>query len=188
MGLAERPAGRTRLGHIARRETAVSADADRARGDRRRRYRQRQARTAAVAGRPAAARRADRSERAGDRAGVSCRGHGPRQAQRRDRKAPCGPADIDLARPEDAAGGRPRFGKHLARSVRQAGRCRQGGAACDRHRRVRAAQPLHRQPARHDEARIRGDRSERCTARPARDRRHRAAPGERRSFRITRSS
>ena len=63
-----------------------------------------------------------------------------------------------------AAGCRARFGKHLARSVRQAGRCRKGGTACDHHRRIGTAQPLHRQPARHDEARI-GRRSRRTLRR-----------------------
>ena len=37
----------------------------------------------------------------------------------------------------------------------EAGRWRKGGPTGDDHRRIGAAQPLHRQPARHDQARIR---------------------------------
>ena len=44
------------------------------------------------------------------------------------------------------------------------------------HRGIGAAQPLHRQPARHDEARIRRDGAEPVPARRGRDRRQRAAP------------
>ena len=66
-----------------------------------------------------AARRADRSGGARDRAGASGRGHGPRQAHGRDRSAALGAAHLDLARPEDAARRDPRRGRHAARPSRQ---------------------------------------------------------------------
>ena len=64
----------------------------------------------------------------------------------------------------------------------------EGRPAGDDHRRVRAAQPLHRQPARHDQARIRRDRAQRRAARPRRDRRQRAAARAAASWRGTTSS
>ena len=48
----------------------------------------------------------------------------------------------------------------LRESRAEARRRREGGPPGDDHRRIRAAQPLHRQPARHDQARIRRGRAE----------------------------
>ena len=93
-----------------------------------------------------------------------------------DRAAALGAADLDLARPQDAARRRARrrrapcaiFGGKLTDAEK-------ADLLATDHRRIRAAQPLHRQPARHDEARIRRDRAERRAARSRRDRRQRAA-------------
>ena len=57
----------------------------------------------------------------------------------------------------------------------RADRRRKGRPARDHHRRIGAAQSLHRQPARHDQARIRRHRAERRPPRSRRDRRQRAA-------------
>ena len=65
---------------LARRQTAVSSDANRTGADRRRRHRRRQGWPLADAGSAAPARCAGRSGRAGDRARLAGRGHGPRQA------------------------------------------------------------------------------------------------------------
>ena len=54
----------------------------------------------------------------------------------------------------------------------------EGRAARHHHRRIRAAQPLHRQSARHDQARVRRRRAEHGAARSRRDRRQRAAARE----------
>ena len=86
--------------------------------------------------------------------------------RRRDRPAALGAADLDLARsarrrsPPSSA--RPARCGTSPTALDEAG---QGRAARDHHRRVRAAQPLHRQPARHDPARVRRGRAERwpCT-------------------------
>ena len=51
-------------------------------------------------------------------------------------------------------------------------RRRADGTACDHRRRSRAAQPLHRQPSRHDQAGVRRHRAQPLAARPRRDRRH----------------
>ena len=93
----DRAAG-PRLRHAARRQAAVSADAHRARADRRHRYRRRQDRPAVDAGPAPSARCAGRSGRARDRARAAGRGHGPRQAQRRIGSAALGAADVDFAR------------------------------------------------------------------------------------------
>ena len=58
-----------------------------------------------------------------DRAGPSCRGHGPRQAHRRSRAPPHGAAHVDLARSQDPARVRPRSGRHAARSLCRSDRC-----------------------------------------------------------------
>ena len=55
--------------------------------------------------------------RAGDRARPSGRGHGPRQAHRRNRAAALGPADVDLARSQDAACRDHGLGRNAARSL-----------------------------------------------------------------------
>ena len=94
----------------------------------------------------------ERPGRAGDRARASRRGHRSRQARCGGRPAALGAADVDLARSEDAAVGSPRRRRGVARSV--ARRCRPGRARRHHHRRVGAPQPLHRQPARHDQARV----------------------------------
>ena len=104
LGLGQRPPGRARLRYAAGRQAAVPADANRARPDRRHRHRRRQDRAAADAGPAPAARCAGGSGRAGDRAGAAGRGHGPGQAHRGIGPAALGAADLDLARPEDAAG------------------------------------------------------------------------------------
>ena len=57
------------------------------------------------------------------------------------------------------------------------GRECEGRSYCHDHRRSRAAQSLHCEPARHDQAGIRGRRAERRAARPRRDRRQRLAAG-----------
>ena len=87
------------------------------------------------------------------------------QAHRRDRPAALGAADLDLARPQDAARRGARRRRHAARPVGPAQRGAEGRPARHHHRRVRAAQPLHRQPARHDAARIRRGRAEHRAAR-----------------------
>ena len=138
---------------------------------------------AADAGPAPPARCADRSGRARDRARASGRGHGPGQAHGRDRSPALGAADLDLARSQDAARLGARRGQHAARPVDRAERCREGRSACDHHRRIRAAQPLHRQSARHDQARIRRHRAECRAARSRRDRRQRACGARARSSR-----
>ena len=169
-------AGRPRLRHAARRQAAVPADAHRPRRHRRGRHRQRQAGPAAHARPAAAARRADRPGRARDRARPPGRGHRPRQAHGRDRPAALGAADLDLARSQDAARRGARRGRHAARPVGRSSTSSQKAELLgDDHRRGRAAQPLHRQSARHDQARVRRDRAERRPARSRRDRRQRAA-------------
>ena len=62
-----------------------------------------------------------------------------------------------------------------ARSRRRPQRRPEERAARHHDRRIRAAQPLHRQPARHDQARIRRHRPQHRAARCRRDRRQRAA-------------
>ena len=175
LGLGQRPPRRARLRYAAGRQAAVPADAHRARADRRHRHRRRQDRSAADAGPAPPARCAGRSGRARDRARAAGRGHGPRQAHRRVRPAALGAADLDLARSEDAAGLGARRRLHDARSRRRPDRRREARPAGDRDRRIRAAQPLHRQSARHDQARIRRHRAEHRAARCRRDRRQRAA-------------
>ena len=64
----------------------------------------------------------------------------------------------------------------LRESRAKARRRREGGPPGDDHRRIRAAQPLHRQPARHDQARIRRGHAQCRAARYRRDRRQRIAP------------
>ena len=123
----------------------------------------------------AAARCADRPGGARHRARAPGRGHGPRQARGRDRPVALGAADLDLARPEDAARRDPRRGRHAARLAGDAHATAEArdllATIIDE---VRAAQPLHRQPARHDQARIRRHRAECLAARCRRDRRQRA--------------
>ena len=92
-----------------------------------------------------------------------------------DRPAALGAADLDLARSQDPARLGLGGGRHLARSLPRAHRRAEGRSARNRHRRVGAAQPLHRQPARHDQARIRRRGSQHRAARRRRDRRQRAA-------------
>ena len=82
-----------------------------------------------------------------------------------DRAAALGAAHVDFARPQDAARLGARLRRHDARSLRQAQRRRKGRAARDHHRRIRAAQPLHRQSSRHDQARIRRGGAEARAAR-----------------------
>ena len=71
-----------------------------------------------------------------------------------------GAADLDLARFEDAAGFRAR--RRLARcAISAAASPKRRRTNCShRDRRIRAAQPFHRQSARHDQARVRRDRAE----------------------------
>ena len=88
-------------------------------------------------------------------------GYRPRQADGGDRAAALGAAHLDLARSAHAAGLDPGFGdqpQDLSRPAR-----RESAGRADRHDpgRIRTAQPLHRQSARHDAARIRRDRP--CT-------------------------
>ena len=106
-----------------------------------------------------------RPGRARHRARAPGRGDGSRRARRRNRTAALGAPDLDFARPEDAACLGAGRGGNAARSRRAAGRCTKGRSSDDDHRRIRAAQPLHRQPARHDQARIRRHQPERgaCT-------------------------
>ncbi|MGY3407427.1 two-component system sensor histidine kinase KdpD [Bradyrhizobium sp. GM5.1] len=85
--------------------------------------------------------------------------------------------DLDFTRPEDAARIRAGCGLDHARSRQRALRHRESRPARDGHRRIRTAQPLHRQSARHDQARIRRHRAQRCVARSRRDRRQRAPAG-----------
>ncbi len=90
--------------------------------------------------------------------------------------AALGAADLDLARSEDAAGLGAR--RRLDACAISSADCRtqqKRDLLGDHHRRVRAAQPLHRQSARHDQARIRRHRAESGAARCRRDRRQRAA-------------
>ena len=77
---------------------------------------------------------------------------------------------------EDAAGFGARCGFHDARPRRRACGGREARSAGDRDRRIRAAQPLHRQSARHDQARIRRHQAEYRAARCQRSHRQRAAP------------
>ena len=109
--------GGSRLGHAAGSETPVPADADRPRRHRRHGNRQRQDRPAADPRSAPSARRLDRSGRARHRAGLPGRGCGPGETHDRDRPAAFGPADLDLARSQDAARGRAGSGKHAARPV-----------------------------------------------------------------------
>ena len=117
VGLGEQSRGRTRLRHAAGRQAAVPAHAHRPRRHRRRRHRQRQAGTAAHARPAPAARRPDRSGRAGHRARPPGRGHGSGEAHDRDRSAALGAAHLDLARPQDAARRGPRSGGDAARPL-----------------------------------------------------------------------
>ena len=66
----------------------------------------------------------DRPGGARHRARPPRRGHGPGQAHGRDGPAALGAADLDLARPQDAARRGPRGGRHAARSVGRARRAR----------------------------------------------------------------
>ena len=159
MVLGEQPPGRPRRRHPARREAAVPADAYRARRRRRRRARQRPAWAAADAGSAPAARCAGGSGGAGDRAGQPGRGRRSRAPRGRDRAAALGAADLDLPRSPYAAGLDPRLG-HQPRELPRIAR-RGGAGRAGRHDPggSRAAQPLHRQSAGHDAARIRRDRS-----------------------------
>ena len=126
--------------------------------------------------RAAPARRADRPGGAGHRAGLSGRGHGARQAHRRNRAAALGAADLDLARSQDAARRGHGRGRNAARPARPISPTPSGADLLDDdHRRGRAAQPLHRQSARHDQARIRRGHRQHRAARHRRDRRQRAA-------------
>ncbi len=98
---------------------------------------------------------ARRSGRAGDRAhrsGAGCRAGAPRG---RDREAALRAAHLDIARSAHAAGLGPGLGDEPQELSPHARRCRTGRA--DRHDPggSRAAQPLHRQPARYDPARSR---------------------------------
>ena len=82
----------------------------------------------------------------------------------RDRSAALGAAHLDLARPQDAA--RRACSAPPARcaiSAASSTDAAKGRSARDDHRRIGAAQPLHRQPARHDQARVRRGRAE-CRA------------------------
>ena len=148
-----RPAGRE-LRCAAGRQVAVPADADRPRADRHRRHLQ--GRGGAAAARRAAAppRCAGRPGRLGDRAGTSRGGHRAGAAGGRYRPAALGAAHLDLPRPQDTAGGGSRRGGGAARPAKVPRRGGQGRPPGHHHRRIRAAQPLHRQPARHDEAGI----------------------------------
>ena len=81
-----------------------------------------------------------------------------------DRPPALGAADVDLARPQDAARCRDRRRGRPARPGEVARRGRQGRPARHHHRGIGAPQPLHRQPARHDQARSRAPsrRTRRC--------------------------
>ena len=63
-----------------------------------------------------------------------------------------GAVDLDLARSQDAAGLGARRRQHDAGPRQRPERYREAGPAGNRDRRIRAAQPLHRQSARHDQA------------------------------------
>ncbi len=124
------------------------------------------------------ARRLDRSGRARHRACISGRGCGPGETHDRDGSAAFRPADLDLTRSQDAARRGAGSGQYAARVLERADRYGKSRPAGDRHRRIRAAQSLHRQSARHDQARIRRHRAEHGAARSRRDRRQRVAPRE----------
>ena len=155
LGLGQRPPGRSRFGHAAGRKTAVPADANRARRDRRHRHRRRPDRPAADAGPAPPAGCAGRSGRARDRARAAGRGHGPGQAHGGIRPPARRAADLDLARSEDAAGLGARRRQHASRSRLRPHRRAEARAARHRDRRIRAAEQVHRQSARHDQAGIR---------------------------------
>ena len=84
-----------------------------------------------------------------------------------------GAADLDLARPQDAARRRHGRGRRAARPVGQPHRRRTARPARHHHRRSRAAEPLHRQSARHDQAGIGRGCTQCRAARYRRDRRQR---------------
>ena len=155
-----RPAGRG-SDTLPGAQTPVPADANRARRHRRHRDRQRQARAAAHARSAAPARRVDRSERARDRARRPGRRPGARQASRRDRSPALRAADLDLARSQDAARRRSRAAGTLRDLSGELTDGEKADLLGDHHRRIGAAQPFHRQSARHDQARIRRGRAER---------------------------
>ena len=96
-----------------------------------------------------------------DRAGEPRRGRRDRHARRRGRPPAPGAAHLDLPRPAHAARRDHRLGRHAARLRRatstEADRAELLGTDPGR---VRAPQPLHRQPPRHDPARIRRRRAE----------------------------
>ena len=159
-----RPAGRG-SDTLPGRQATVPADAHRPRRHRRRWHRQRQARAAADARSATAARRADRSGAlAIERVHLVEDMDRVKRTVETDRLA-LRAADLDLARPQDAARRGARCGGHASRSVEQA-RAMARRLICSATiiDEVRAAQPLHRQPARHDQAGIRRDRAERRAA------------------------
>ena len=110
---------------------------------------------AGACGAAAAAGCAERPGRAGDRARAPGGGHRARAADGGDGPPALGAADLDLARPEDAARCRDRRRGRAARPRAVARRGCQGRPARHHHRGIGAPQPLHRQPARHDQARVR---------------------------------
>ena len=107
---------------------------------------------AAVAGRAATAGRAGRPGRGRDRAHHARRRHRRGAGDRRDRAFAIGAADLDLARPEDAARLHHRLHHQLAEILADVRRADARRAAEHRAGRGRAPDPLRRQRARHDAA------------------------------------
>ncbi|AWB24751.1 DNA-binding response regulator [Methylobacterium currus] len=177
MDVRPRPPGGPGRRHPAGRQAPVPAPAHRPRHGRGGGARRRQA-GAAPHPRPAPApRRPGRPGRPRHRAGAPRRGPRPGPALGRDRPPAPGPALLALSRPQDAARRGARLRHDPARPRSRPGPGGAGRARGDDDRRGRAAEPLHRQPARHDEARIRRARPEPRPPRPGGDRRDGARAG-----------